>query len=280
MNIDDYRAMVAAESAQTDQTADAPETPVETVTESTTDQTAETQQEQTQETSTEEVSAPPDKFIVDGEEVTLDDIREYRKGYLRQADYTQKTQSVAAQRKEAAQAIALFDQLKANPHIAQAVLGSEATPVDVKNVFTPLDPNVQRVSAMEQELFDLKLQREIDDLQKKYPDFEVVEVLNKASEKQMNNLEDAYKLVKAEKPSVSQEVEVIDRDELAKQIRAQVLKELEQEQANTASIISSNDTSASVSDTTPKLTSAELAILPKLGMTEDEYMKWKNPKKR
>lgn len=279
MNIDEYREMVAreAESAKTDQTATpdpvapvVPEPSKETVTDPTTVVTPEP----------ETVAPSADKLIVDGEEVTLDDIREYKKGYLRQSDYTQKTQSVAAQRKEAAQAIALFEHLKANPHIAQAVLGSEATPVDVKGVFAPLDPNVARMSQMEQELFDLKLQREIDELQKKYPDFEVLEVLNKASEKQMNNLEDAYKLVKSEKPVLSVAPdEVLDKEQLKKDIRAQVLKELEDERASTSTLISSNDGNTVVEgDAT--LTAHELAILPKLGMTKEEYIKWKNPNMR
>lgn len=279
MNIEEYRAMVAAEaeSAEADQTATDADQQSETVTESTTDQT--TQQEQTQETSTEEVI--PDKLIVDGEEITLDDVKEWRKGYMRNSDYTQKTQTVAAQRREAAHAIELFEQFKANPHVAQAILAAEGTPDGIKQVFTPLHPEVQRVSAIEQELFDLKLQREIDDLQKKYPDFDVVEVLNKASEKQLDNLEDAYILARGSKSQSSDsQATPVDRTALEQEIRAQILRDMEAERASTATIISSNDTSTSTQNQTPRLTEAQRAILPKLGMTEEEYIKWMNPNKR
>lgn len=39
-------------------------------------------------------------YLIDDEEITLDQIREWKNGYLRQSDYTQKTQSLAAERKE------------------------------------------------------------------------------------------------------------------------------------------------------------------------------------
>jgi len=38
--------------------------------------------------------------LADGTEVTLDDVDEWRRGHLRQSDYTRKTQELAAQRKE------------------------------------------------------------------------------------------------------------------------------------------------------------------------------------
>jgi len=39
-------------------------------------------------------------YLIDDEEITLDQIREWKNGYLRQSDYTQKTQNLSAQRKE------------------------------------------------------------------------------------------------------------------------------------------------------------------------------------
>lgn len=48
-------------------------------------------------------------FTVDGQTVPLDELR---KGYLRQSDYTQKTQELAAQREAAANAVALWEALE------------------------------------------------------------------------------------------------------------------------------------------------------------------------
>ncbi len=41
-----------------------------------------------------------DEIDIDGEKVTLDDIREWKKWNLRQADYTRKTQELAREREE------------------------------------------------------------------------------------------------------------------------------------------------------------------------------------
>lgn len=39
-------------------------------------------------------------FDIDGEEITLDQIREWKRGFLRESDYTQKTQALSSERKE------------------------------------------------------------------------------------------------------------------------------------------------------------------------------------
>lgn len=39
-------------------------------------------------------------FDIDGEQITLDQIREWKRGNLRESDYTQKTQALSAERKE------------------------------------------------------------------------------------------------------------------------------------------------------------------------------------
>lgn len=57
----------------------------------------EAQQEETIETYDEQEES---YFDIDGEEITLDQIREWKRGFLRESDYTQKTQSLSAERKE------------------------------------------------------------------------------------------------------------------------------------------------------------------------------------
>jgi hypothetical protein len=86
---------------------------------------------------------PGDTFVIDGETLTSDQVREMKKGYLRQADYTKKTQELAAAR-QALEPLQKFDQfLAANPHVHQAVKAAVAqatagTPgVQVPNSTTP-----------------------------------------------------------------------------------------------------------------------------------------------
>lgn len=64
---------------------------------------------------------PGDTFVIDGETLTVDQIREMKKGNLRQADYTKKTQELAAAR-QALEPLMAFDRfISANPHVHQAV---------------------------------------------------------------------------------------------------------------------------------------------------------------
>lgn len=57
----------------------------------------EAQQEETIETDDEQEES---FFDIDGEEITLEQIREWKRGFLREDDYTRKTQSLSAERKE------------------------------------------------------------------------------------------------------------------------------------------------------------------------------------
>lgn len=107
-----------------------------------------------------ELEAPPELYTVStvgGEEqVTLEDLRN---GYLRQADYTQKTQDLATQRRELAQAQALAEALDRDPSRTLQLLqeaygvpgqqgqqGQEATP------YEDLDPIEQRMVRLEQQV--------------------------------------------------------------------------------------------------------------------------------
>lgn len=54
--------------------------------------------------------------IPDGDSMTSVSVEELGKGFMRQSDYTRKTQDLALQRKDLASAQQLYDQLQANPH--------------------------------------------------------------------------------------------------------------------------------------------------------------------
>jgi len=70
-----------------------------------TEETAEGQdfEEVEVESDTEEAEAESDEesyYQIDDEEITLDQIREWKRGYLRESDYTQKTQAASEERKQ------------------------------------------------------------------------------------------------------------------------------------------------------------------------------------
>lgn len=69
-----------------------------------------------------------DKYVkvkVDGEEISVP-LNEALQGYQRQADYTKKTQELAAQRQEAENALRLAQSVQANPGLTMQVLASQA----------------------------------------------------------------------------------------------------------------------------------------------------------
>lgn len=268
MNIMEYRAMKEAE-------ASAPAVPTQP---EPTPPATPPSPEVTTPTPTETPATPastpaptvPDKVTIDGVgEVTLDELKN---GYLRQSDYTKKTQEVSNQRKEAEQALLLMNQLKQNPQLAQQVGQHTQLPPSV-------DPATSRVVELENKLYDMMLDQEISKLSQKYTDFEVRDVLNVAHEKGLTNLEDAYLLAKSRKAPATPAPQV-NQEELKQQLRAQILAEIESERNATHTIISSNGNSAPQTDNTPKITADEQKVARMMKMSDGDYVKWRDVQKR
>lgn len=250
MNIEQYRALKAEEEKQTTE----PTQPV-------------VEQPVTVEVVQPVVEAPPveDKpttVEINGEEVTLDELKN---GYLRQSDYTKKTQEVSKQRKESQEAIAFFEHLKANPELAKQLNESTAIP-------RSLDPTQSKVMELEEKMYDMMIEREIETLQSKYPDFEIREVLEVASEKGLTNLEDAYHLTKA---SASTDV-----NKLKEQVRKELLIELEKERTSTQTIITPTASSAPTSTNQVYISEAERKVASMMKLSDADYIKWRDVDKK
>lgn len=274
MNIDQYRAMKAQEEAATKEVPQTiepvveapvvPETPVV-------------------ETPPAEPETPPsvEKIVVDGEELTVEQIKELRAAGLRTQDYTQKTQEIARIRRESAEAIELYEYLKSNPVVADKLLSDEQLTPDDKQRLAKLDPRVAHNAKIERELNDLKLQREIDTLSAKYSDFDVVKVLHTAYEKQMTNLEDAYKLTRADAPAPelqtkteTQSAPTIDLEAERAKLRDEILAELRAEGNATKTIISSNGGTPPKQETAIQLTPEQDRVRKMQGLSVEDYQKW------
>ncbi len=249
MNLIQYRELKAQE-----QVAQATQTPEQTQVAT---QPVVPTQVATQEPVKEETKIPatPEKIKVDGVgEVTLEELKN---GYLRQSDYTKKTQEVSNQRKETQDAIALFEQIKQNPQLAQQL--KQAVPLPQS-----IDPATSKVVELETKLYDVMLQQEIDKLRTEFPDFEVREVLQTAQAKGMTDLRDAYLLTKSSK---SPDME---------SLKAQIRQELEAERLGTQTIITSNAGSTPVSTSIPTITPSEHKVASGMKMSDAEYIKWRD----
>ncbi len=254
MNIEQYRALKAQESA----TPPTPTTPEPTPT-----QTQETTPTETPKPTEETKASIPEKITIDGVgEVTFEELQ---KGYLRQADYTRKTQEVSRKTKEVEEAVQVYEKLKANPQLTQQVFQGGQVPAN-------LDPMQAKVIDLENKLYDMMLEKEIETLQSKYDDFEITDVLKTAQAKNITNLEDAYILAKSLKPQ--QKPQSIE--EVKKQLRQELLKEIEQEKNATQSIISSNDGVALVPNNEPKLSEAEKKVANMMRLSDTDYVKWRD----
>lgn len=266
MNIEQYRALKAQEAEQAQQPVEQPTTPTASTAPVAPPVIEETKPEVDK--PEEEEKPTEDKPItveIDGKELTVDELKN---GYLRQSDYTKKTQELANQRKETKEAVELYELLKKNP---QAVTQMQS----VVQVPETLDPTQSKVIELEQKMYDMMLEREIETLQSKYPDFEVMEVIKMADEKKLTNLEDAYLLVKSQKGGQPNMPE-LDINKLKEELKKELLKEIEAGQVETSSMITPGSGGIVTPPNIPTLSNAELKVAAGMGMTPEEYAKWRD----
>ena len=269
MNIEEYRAMKAqmekeAEEAQQEveqPTQPEKETPQENKSEEAPD---------VEEAVEEKEEEKPITVEIDGKEVSLDELKN---GYLRQSDYTKKTQELSRQRNETKEAVDFYEYLKKNPNIAQQIQQNGGQVPD------RVDPSLAKVKELEDKMYDMILEKEIETLQSKYDDFEAREVLEVAASKGIVNLEDAYFLTKATKaPSKASSQETIDVNKVKEDLRKEILKELEEEKDSTQTIISTNSQTSVNNVNVPEISKQEAHIAKMMGMDEKEYIKWRDAK--
>lgn len=139
-------------------------------------------------------------FDIDGTPITLD---EARNGYLRQSDYTRKTQELADQRSRLAEAEAIAEALRANP-VATLNALSEAFGVGLQaqnpaDPFEDMDPEMariamleQKVAAQEQAALQAAIDAEVSNLHQQFGDFNDQELFAHAVKGNFPNLRAAY----------------------------------------------------------------------------------------
>ena len=208
---------------------------------------------------TTEEPAPISEYDIDGEKVKIDDIKEWRKGFLRQSDYTKKTQEVARIRKENEDAIELYNFLRDNPDIAKQL--SEVAPTQKERAEKIVNPQIDDLSYR---LSYMQIENDINRLKASNPDFDEVEVLNLATE---NNLpvEQAYNMWLGKNYNSMVEKKL-------KEQSSKLTEEIKKNGTATKSMIKAGDTSNKSGNY--GLNEQQLSYADKLGMTAEEYKKW------
>lgn len=268
----EYRALKAemerqqSDSQGKEQTdAQAQQTPTSTNEGSVQTQTNPIPTSEGEQTPTQTESNPIPEFIeIGGQLVSLEELKN---GYLRQADYTRKTQELAEARRRLQYAEQLYNAIYQNPEVAQQIAKQFNLPY--------LDPNQAQVMELQNKYYDLLIEKEVNELKSKYGDFDVYGVLKFAYDRQIVNLEDAYHLYHSYYGINQLGDESVDIEILKEQIRQEILQEL-QSNVDTTSIIQGRGDSQPIQVNTPTLTEAELKVAQALNMTPEEYAKWRD----
>lgn len=195
------------------------------------------------------------KFVIDGEEMTLEQIRELKKGNMRQDDYTRKTQELANQRKEVEK---LKQELESSP---------EADKVAMK----------EKMSKLEYDLANKELETELAHLKEKYPDFDEVKVLTEANKRKMyDDLEFIYKATRDIDAS-KQNIDVKKLEEEAiKKYKETLQKELQKDKEKTAGSIISDNAGQAPIDYTEMVSEDEKAYCKKRGITIKSFVEMRD----
>lgn len=202
--------------------------------------------------------------------VKIDDVKQWQQGNMRLQDYTRKTQEIAQQRKEAQEALELRDYLKNNPAVATALQNGTPLPEGVDYRNTPLgslDPASKRVEALESDIATWKLDTELERLQGKYKDFDVVKVLQIADEKGITDLEFIYNSIKGQSTDVASL-----KEQLMKEIRQSLTEEIRKDGLSTQTIINAGDTTPIANH---GLNADEMHVAERMGLTYEQYAKYK-----
>jgi len=236
-----------------------------------TEEVAETVDSYAEESATEEVitdtPSGPVKYNIPGiGEVTEDEIKEWRNSGLRQGDYTRKTQELARQRAENKDAIELYQYLRNNPHIVQALKSADQNPNSVMQTSAPtVENDMLRQVMYNQKVIetDMKLAA----LKQKYGEVDEIALFNKAAELRTDDLESVYKIINYDNTR-------IDEAALIAKAKAELRAELESAKGSVGTIVDTRQTQPMEQQVT--LTADQKRVAAAMGMSEKEYIKWMN----
>lgn len=221
------------------------------------------------ETSTEQVDTAPEAVVeepsyeVDGEKLTAAQIREFKKGSMRQSDYTRKTQELAQARKENVEALEVYNYLRDNPDIAKKL--AEYTPETDGKIAKSVDPVSKEIQSLNVKFATMDIERQLADITSKDSDVSDLELLELANTNGWD-VKTAYNVWRG------QNVDKIIAKKLAEQSK-NLTKEIQSNHGITKTLVSKGDKPNA--NGSFGLSEAEQSMASKLGMTNEEYNKWK-----
>ena len=207
-----------------------------------------------------------DKVHIEGlGDFTIDELKEFRNGYLRQSDYTRKTQELARQRQEAQDALELYNYLRDNPQMVEALMkmdnGANAQTIQRA---TPENAMMQQIIHTQKAM---EIEMRLNELKSKYGnDIDEVALFQKANQLQTNDLEFVYKALQYDN--------LLAEKQQAQQTAANTLQsEIAANKKAVSTIVSPRQ--SNVVTQTPTLSADEKRVAALMGLSESDYLKWK-----
>lgn len=209
-------------------------------------------------------TTPVNELEIEGlGKVKIDDLKEWKQGYMRQSDYTRKTQEVAQQRKEVNDALEVYNYLKSNPHVAQALSQGDVSALQTSPVASKLSPQNKQFEDVNFRLATMELDNTLNRLKATHKDFDEIEVLKEAERIGVTDLEFVYNSIRGKN------VDDIEA-RLTKKIEEELTEKIRKNGITTQTTIDPKDTSSAPNH---GLSPEQIAIATKMKLTPEQYAK-------
>lgn len=203
------------------------------------------------------------KYNIDGEELTVEQIRELRSNAKTYKDVLAEQQRITRMGEEHKDAIELFNYLKNKPELTQKLYELDST---LTNQVKTLDPMSEKVASIENRFKMMDIERQLDSIVSKDNSVTKGELLKEATESRCD-IQTAYNIWRGKNFDKTLQAKLNEQSK-------QLTQKIKSNAQVTKTAISNGDT-LNKGDISFGLSDVEQAMAKKLGMTFEDYSKWK-----
>ena len=210
----------------------------------------------------EEESVPINEIELDGEKITLEQIKQFKQGYN---SYSKQVSDYKALQDQSKDALELFNYIKGNPELAQKLYEYDAE-VNSGNLQDKLpSKEKEEINTLRREMTAIKIDAELSSIKAKDASVNEIALLQIATEKGLP-LDIAYKVWKAD----NYDTEL--KSKLKEQSKS-ITKDLQNAKKTTKTLITED--AGKADDGTFGLSKQEIAMANKLEISLEDYSRWK-----
>lgn len=210
----------------------------------------------------EDESVPINEIELDGEKITLEQIKQFKQGYN---SYSKQISDYKALQEQSKEATELFNYIKGNPALAQKLYeyDAELNDGDLKDKLPSKEK--EEINTLRREMTAIKIDAELSSIKAKDSSVDEIALLQIATEKGLP-LDIAYKVWKAD----NYDTEL--KGKLKEQSKS-ITKNLQDAKKTTKTLITGDTGKAD--DGTFGLSKQEIAMASKLEISLEDYARWK-----